>query len=129
MTWYKIDDVAKMTGLTKRTLRFYEEIGLVPPPQRSEGRMRLYSDKDLRQIQEVLLAREVLGFSLQELQHFLELTTSIREKSDSLSSDQAMELEQHLHKQIQMLTDKQQRMQTFQEELQDLLDQLRRKKE
>ena len=32
---YKIDDVAKESGLTKRTIRYYEEIGLLPPPERS----------------------------------------------------------------------------------------------
>ncbi len=34
---YKIDEVTKQVGLTKRTLRYYEEIGLIHPPERSEG--------------------------------------------------------------------------------------------
>ncbi|MFP3821600.1 MerR family DNA-binding transcriptional regulator, partial [Bacillus sp. SIMBA_008] len=37
MEWMKIDQVAKRSGLTKRTIRFYEEIGLLSAPKRTEG--------------------------------------------------------------------------------------------
>ncbi len=47
MVTYKIDEVAKQCGLTKRTIRYYEEIGLLPSPQRSEGNMRLYTQEDV----------------------------------------------------------------------------------
>lgn len=47
MLTYKIDEVAKQCGLTKRTIRYYEEIGLLPSPQRSEGNMRLYTQEDV----------------------------------------------------------------------------------
>ncbi len=47
---YKIDEVTKQVGLTKRTLRYYEEIGLIHPPERSEGNIRLYTDEDIARI-------------------------------------------------------------------------------
>jgi len=40
---YRIEEVAARTGFTKRTLRYYEEMGLVTPAGRSEGNYRLYS--------------------------------------------------------------------------------------
>lgn len=66
MVTYKIDEVAKQSGLTKRTIRYYEEIGLLPSPQRSEGNMRLYTQEDVDLLKKILSAKEVLGFSLQE---------------------------------------------------------------
>jgi MerR family transcriptional regulator, repressor of the yfmOP operon len=77
MKRFKIDDVAKETGLTKRTIRYYEEIGLIKPPKRSEKGTRLYSEEDIEQLKKVIAAREVLGFSLQELHHFLTLKEAI----------------------------------------------------
>ena len=45
---YLIDDVTKMTGLTKRALRYYEEIGLILPPQRTKGNARIYSEEEVK---------------------------------------------------------------------------------
>ncbi len=67
---YKIDEVTKQVGLTKRTLRYYEEIGLIHPPERSEGNIRLYTDEDIARIKRIVEAKEVLGITLQEMQHF-----------------------------------------------------------
>lgn len=47
MSLYKIDDVAKECGLTKRTIRYYEEIGVMPSPQRTDGGTRLYTREDI----------------------------------------------------------------------------------
>jgi DNA-binding transcriptional MerR regulator len=46
----KIDDDAKRTGLTKRTIRYYEEIGLITPPERSSGGVRLYSEAHRKEL-------------------------------------------------------------------------------
>ncbi len=67
----KIEEVARACGLTKRTVRYYEEIGLIPPPERSEGGIRLYTQAHIDRLNKMLNAREVLGFSLQELQQHL----------------------------------------------------------
>lgn len=63
MDWMKIDQMAKRSGLTKRTIRFYEEIGLLSSPKRTEGGVRLYSEDDLEELERVISAKEVLGFS------------------------------------------------------------------
>ena len=66
---YKIDEVTKQVGLTKRTLRYYEEIGLIHP-QNVVGNIRLYTDEDIARIKRIVEAKEVLGITLQEMQHF-----------------------------------------------------------
>lgn len=77
MEWMKIDQVAKRSGLTKRTIRFYEEIGLIPAPKRTEGGVRLYSEDDMEELEKVTSTKEVLGFSLQELQQFMEMSRQL----------------------------------------------------
>ncbi|MGA9173313.1 MAG: MerR family transcriptional regulator [Thermoactinomyces sp.] len=123
MNWYKIDDVAKITGLTKRALRYYEEIGLIQPPERSDGKIRLYTDHDIEQIRRVLIAKEVLGFSLQELQQFLHLKKMIEQnhtEDSRLRPGELKEIENHLTEQIHMLHVKIERMQKFTQELAEL---------
>lgn len=74
---FKIDDVAKEVGLTKRTLRYYEEIGLLSAPERSEGGIRLYTQDQIDRLKRLINARDVLGFSLQELQHYVAITEEL----------------------------------------------------
>jgi DNA-binding transcriptional MerR regulator len=77
MVWLKIEEVANRTGLTKRTIRYYEELGILAPPERSEGRVRLYTDAHIERLQKIVNAKEVLGFSLQELQQFISIGTTL----------------------------------------------------
>ncbi|MGG5254051.1 MerR family transcriptional regulator [Neobacillus sp. SM06] len=76
----KIDEVAKQTGLTKRTIRYYEEIGILPEPQRTERGTRLYSEKDIDLLKKIVNAKEVLGFSLQELQKYIAISEVLESK-------------------------------------------------
>ncbi|MFT8321988.1 MAG: MerR family transcriptional regulator [Bacillus sp. (in: firmicutes)] len=79
----KIDDVAKKSGLTKRAIRYYEQIGLLPSPPRSDGGIRLYSEEHVAFLEKITNAKEVLGFSLQELQEYIALTDALEmQKSD-----------------------------------------------
>ena len=69
---YRIEQVAELTGLTKRTLRYYEERGLLDPPTRTEGNYRLYSVADVEHINRVKRIRELLGASLAEIREMVE---------------------------------------------------------
>jgi DNA-binding transcriptional MerR regulator len=62
----KVGDIAKATGVTIRTLHHYEEIGLLASSSRSESGHRVYSEKDLRRLQQILSLKQ-LGFSLEEI--------------------------------------------------------------
>ncbi len=64
----RIGQVAELTGTTPRTIRYYEEIGLLPtPPEREPGAHRLYEQADVERLQEVLRLKRLLGLSLEEL--------------------------------------------------------------
>src|SRR5258708_33783073 len=69
--WLRIDQVAERTGLTKRALRYYEEIGLLDPPTRTEGNYRLYSEADVAHIARIRRMRELLGASLAEIKEMV----------------------------------------------------------
>lgn len=70
---YSIDQVAAQTGLTKRTLRYYEEVGLLPPTGRTEGNYRRYSDEDIHRLEHIKKLRDLLGFSLADIRAMLEV--------------------------------------------------------
>ncbi len=65
--YLRIEQAAARTGLTKRTLRYYEEIGLLDPPTRTEGNYRLYSPRDITRIELIKRMRNLLGFTLAEI--------------------------------------------------------------
>jgi DNA-binding transcriptional MerR regulator len=65
---YRIGDLAKLTGTTPRTIRYYEEIGLLESDRpRERGAHRTYGEGDLERLRELLSLRELLGVSLEEL--------------------------------------------------------------
>ncbi|HVS29721.1 MAG TPA: MerR family transcriptional regulator [Solirubrobacteraceae bacterium] len=69
----RIGDVARLVGTTARTIRYYEEIGLLPGAEpRDPGRHRLYSEADVQRLREVLRLKELLGVSLDELRELVE---------------------------------------------------------
>lgn len=61
---FYIEEVATRAGLTPRTLRFWEEKGLLAPSARTEGGMRLYSEADIERARRIRELRDVLGLSL-----------------------------------------------------------------
>jgi MerR family transcriptional regulator, repressor of the yfmOP operon len=64
----RIGDLARLTGTTPRTIRYYEEIGLLDTGEpREPGTHRSYDNEDLERLQELLRLRELLGVSLEEL--------------------------------------------------------------
>src|SRR5437763_9688381 len=65
-------DVARGDGTTPRTIRYYEEIGLLAPaPARPSGRHRTYTSAEVERLREVMRLRDLLGVSLEELKTLL----------------------------------------------------------
>jgi DNA-binding transcriptional MerR regulator len=65
---YRIGEVAERVGVTTRTIRYYEELGLLGTAAgRSKGAHRLYDDADISRLEEVIRLRDLLGLSLEEL--------------------------------------------------------------
>ena len=67
---YRIGELAARIGLTERTIRYYEERGLLDSVKRLEGGQRVYTDDDVRRLK-FIQRLKVLGLSLQEM-HELE---------------------------------------------------------
>ncbi len=74
-----IGEVAERTGLTQRTLRYYEEKGLLPPAPRLEGGFRLYTEADIQRLEHIRELKQVLGFSLLEIKELVEAEEERRE--------------------------------------------------
>src|SRR5215212_4639858 len=68
----RIQEVAEALGLTTRTIRYYEELGLLEPVARSEGAYRLYDEDDVERLAFIKGLRDDAGFSLAEIGQLLE---------------------------------------------------------
>ena len=68
----RIQEVAAETGLTPRSIRYYEEMGLLEPAARSEGAYRLYDASDLERLRSIKELRDEAGFSLAQIGQLLE---------------------------------------------------------
>jgi DNA-binding transcriptional MerR regulator len=69
----RIGEVAGLTGTTPRTIRYYEEIGLLPDSlERAQGKHRSYSEEDVARVREIIRMRDLLGLTLEELSTLLE---------------------------------------------------------
>ena len=69
--FFTIEQVSARTGLTKRTLRYYEEVGLLPPTGLTEGNYRRYSEEDIQRLERIKKLRDLLGFSLADIRELL----------------------------------------------------------
>ncbi len=69
----RIGEVAEQTGTTPRTIRYYEEIGLLPgASDRVQGKHRLYTQAEVERINEIVRLKELLGLTLDQLRQLLE---------------------------------------------------------
>ena len=75
----QIGEVAERTGVTQRTLRFYEEKGLLKPPNRMDGGFRLYSEDDVRRVQQIRKLQDLLGVSLADIKEMVDAGEVLRE--------------------------------------------------
>jgi DNA-binding transcriptional MerR regulator len=68
----RIGDVARLVGTTPRTIRYYEEIGLIAEsPARPSGGHRIYTQAEVERLREVMRLKDLLGVSLDELRTLL----------------------------------------------------------
>ncbi|MCL6547852.1 MAG: MerR family transcriptional regulator [Alicyclobacillus sp.] len=72
-----VEAVVKRLGITPRTLRYYEEFGLITPSARTSGGHRLYDEETVERVEHILRMKETLGFSLQEIQQILDAEQSL----------------------------------------------------
>jgi DNA-binding transcriptional MerR regulator len=86
----QIGEVAARTGLSLRTIRHYEETGLVIPSARSQGGFRLYTEADVARLM-VIRRMKPLGFTLDEMRDLLAATDRL-DAGDGLTDGEREEL-------------------------------------
>jgi DNA-binding transcriptional MerR regulator len=85
----RIGEVAELTGTTARTIRYYEEIGLLDSaPERTQGKHRAYTQADVDRVREIIRLRDLLGLSLDQLSQVLEAESARAHLRDELAQTQ-----------------------------------------
>jgi DNA-binding transcriptional MerR regulator len=108
---YRIGELATRVGLTERTIRYYEELGLLESVKRLDGGVRVYTDDDVRRLRYIRKLK-TLGLSLQEM---LELESMYqRHRSNRTVLPRLMEL---LDAHLETITEKVGELQTLQDEI------------
>src|SRR5947209_9639973 len=74
----RVGEVAERLGVSPRTIKYYEELGLVQPETRSPGGFRLYSDEDVRRLERVLQMKGI-GYSLAAIRELLAVRDAAQE--------------------------------------------------
>ena len=86
----RIGEVAERTGVTPRTIRYYEEIGLLDSSERRKGEHRLYEQADVDRLLELTRLRDLLNLSLEELKQLVEAEvarSAIQRRFEATESD------------------------------------------
>ena len=100
-----IGELADRTGLSLRTIRHYDDVGLLPATARTDGGFRVYSEADYDRLQ-VIKAMKPLGFSLEEMAEILQLLSTEYDGGADSPADVASRLasyrEQAIHQREKM---------------------------
>jgi DNA-binding transcriptional MerR regulator len=122
----RIGEVAQLTGTTPRTIRYYEEIGLMPgASDRVQGQHRCYSQADVDRVKEIVRLRDLLGLSLEQLSKLLEAETARAELRREYHAtedpgDRARILEEaltHITSQLELVSARRTELQQLEREL------------
>lgn len=97
---FPIGEVARQTGVKVPTIRYYEGIGLLPAPPRTDGNRRVYDEADLRRLAFIRHARE-LGFEVEAIRTLLSLQDHPDQScaaADAIARARLSEVEQRITK-------------------------------
>jgi DNA-binding transcriptional MerR regulator len=134
---YRIGEIAERTGVTPRTIRYYEERGLLgADSQRPKGGHRLYTGADVARLAGLIRLRDLLGLTLEEL---IELTAAedaraqLREEWEGSESDDERlriveEAIPHVERQLALVRARQENLAAFAGELEEKLDSLNQRR-
>jgi len=103
--YLQIGEVAERTGVTQRTLRFYEEKGLLRPPTRMDGGFRLYSEDDVTRVEHIRQLQNLLGVTLAEIKEMVDAEEVLQElKAQYRPEADVSEKRRQLRKAIDVVT-------------------------
>jgi len=89
---YSIGQLSSKSGVKVPTIRYYEQVGLIAPPERTAGNQRRYTDAGLQRLSFIRHSRD-LGFSLEDTREFLELSEHPDQQCDNAHDIAARHLE------------------------------------
>jgi DNA-binding transcriptional MerR regulator len=75
---YQIGEVAERVGLSLRTVRYYEEVGLLDPVARTQGHFRLFTERDVERLL-IIMQMKPTGFTLEEMREQLDIRDRLKE--------------------------------------------------
>jgi MerR family transcriptional regulator, repressor of the yfmOP operon len=124
---FRIGELARRVGATPRTVRYYEELGLLPARGRPEGAHRLYDGEDEARLAELIRVRDLLGLSLAELREWMDAEAAravLRERwhgDSALAADQragiVTEAMRHLDTQLTLVQARRTALEQLEDEL------------
>jgi MerR family transcriptional regulator, repressor of the yfmOP operon len=133
----RIGDVARLVGTTPRTIRYYEELDLIPPTStRPTGGHRLYTEAEVARLQEVMRLKELLGLTLEELKELLaveearaEVRAELRRENVSPARRRELLVEAggHIDRQLELVRHRAAELAKLQDELSETRKRVRRK--
>ena len=126
----QIGEAADRAGVTQRTLRYYEEKGLLNAPARLDGGFRLYSQEDIDRIGRIKEMRDLLGFSLADIKEMLDaddvrLQIKAEWRSDADDAEKAVKMRKAREAtlaQIRLIDQKMEQMTEMRDQLSTRLD-------
>jgi DNA-binding transcriptional MerR regulator len=122
----RIGEVADALGTTPRTIRYYEEIGLLPAADdREQGKHRVYTQADVERVREIMRLRDLLGLTLEEVSALLEaedaraqLRREIRETEDPAEIKRILEEALgHIANQLELVRHRRRELEQLESEL------------
>jgi DNA-binding transcriptional MerR regulator len=122
----RIGEVAKEVGTTPRTIRYYEELGLLgEPAARPAGGHRNYTKADVDRLREVIRLKDLLGVSLEELRELVEredaramLRKEFQESADASRRKEILEEAMgHIDRQLELVRGRKSELEILEEEL------------
>jgi DNA-binding transcriptional MerR regulator len=133
----RIGDVARILDTTPRTIRYYEEIGLLgEAPARPSGQHRLYTEAEVERIREVMRLKELLGVSLEELKTLLTAEEARAEVRAQLQREDVdperrrellMQALGHIERQLELVRRRAEELSKLEHELSETRKRVRRK--
>ena len=133
---YRIGGLAERAGVTTRTIRYYEELGLLGNGERTKGAQRLYTESDVARLQELIRLRDLLGLTLDELVELAdaeEARAALRGQwAESATDDERARIVDAAisiaERQLELVHARKQRLAQFADELKEKLGSMRERK-
>jgi DNA-binding transcriptional MerR regulator len=122
----RIGELAELTGTTARTIRYYEEIGLLlGSEQRAQGKHRCYTQADVARVKEIVRLRDLLGLSLEQLSKLLEAETARAELREEYHRTEdadtrrriLQESQGHISTQLELVRDRKRELEQLEQDL------------